>query len=70
LAAVKITQLGNSQRLAGDKAISDIPHRLNSSPFQLGAQPADAHVHDVASRIAGVAHRRPVQASANTVTAS
>src|SRR6266516_6463682 len=55
LTAAKITQPGNSQRLTGDEAISDIAHRLNRFPFKLRAQPADAHVHDVAPRIAGVA---------------
>src|SRR5215469_8412755 len=55
LTAAKITQPGKSQRLTGDKAVSDIAHRLNRPPFKLRAQPADAHVHDVASWIAGVA---------------
>src|SRR5215510_534878 len=55
LAAAKITQPGKSQRLTGDKAISDIAHRLNRFLFKLRAQPADAHVHHVASRIEGVA---------------
>src|SRR5215469_11043529 len=55
LAAAKITQPGKSQRLTGDKAVSDIAHRLNRSSFQLRAQSADAHVHDVAGRIEGVA---------------
>src|SRR5262252_4992749 len=55
LTTAKITQPGKSQRLTGDKAVSDIPHRLNRSPVELRAQPADAHVHDVASRIEGVA---------------
>src|SRR5215467_4585041 len=55
LATAKITQPGKSQRLTGDKAVSDIAHRLNRPPFKLRAQPADAHVHDVASRITGVA---------------
>src|SRR5215510_10808541 len=55
LTAAKITQPGKSQRLTGDKAVSDITHRLNRSPLKLRAQPADAHVHDVASRIEGVA---------------
>src|SRR5215471_3493705 len=51
----KITQPGKSQRLTGDKGVSDIAHRLNSFQFKLRAQSADAHVHDVASRIEGVA---------------
>src|SRR5258706_2201623 len=55
LAVAKITQPKKSQRLAGDKAVSDIAHRLNRSPFKLRAQSADAYVHDVASRIEGVA---------------
>src|SRR5262245_59601424 len=55
LTAAKITQPGKSQRSTGDKAVSDIAHRLNRSPLKLRSQPADAHVHDVASRIAGVA---------------
>src|SRR5215467_5695623 len=55
LTAAKITHPGKSQRLASDKAVSDIAHRLNRFPLKLGAQPADAHVHDVASRIAGIA---------------
>src|SRR6516165_7115963 len=55
LAAVKISQAGKSQRLTGDKAVSDIAHRLNRFSFKLRAQPSDAHVHDVASRIEGVA---------------
>src|SRR5215469_11897829 len=55
LTAAKISQPGKSQRLTGDKAVSDIAHRLNRSPLKLRSQPADAHVHDVASRIAGVA---------------
>src|SRR5215831_12889322 len=55
LATAKTTQPGKSQRLAGDKAVSDIAHRLNRFPLKLRSQPADAHVHDVASRIAGVA---------------
>src|ERR1700758_4768236 len=55
LTAAKITQPGKSQRLAGHKGVSDIAHRLNRSPLKLRSQPADAHVHDVASRIAGVA---------------
>src|SRR5262249_24901325 len=55
LTAAKITQPGKSQRLTGDKAVSNIAHRLNRSLFKLRAQPADARVHDVASRIAGVA---------------
>src|SRR5215471_4281734 len=55
LAAAKITQPGKSQRLAGDEAVSDIAHRLNRFPLKFRSQPADAHVHDVASRIAGVA---------------
>src|SRR6516164_6301432 len=55
LTAAKITQPGKSQRLTGDKAVSDIAHRLNRSPLKLRPQSADAHVHDVASRIAGVA---------------
>src|SRR5215471_5762044 len=55
LAAAKITQPGKSQRLTGDKAVSDIAHRLNRSPLQLRPQSADAHVHDVASRVKGVA---------------
>src|SRR5262249_49160217 len=36
-------------------AVSDIAHRLNRSPLKLRSQPTDADVHDVASRIAGVA---------------
>src|SRR5215469_3006397 len=55
LTAAKITHPGKSQRLTGDKAVSDIAHRLNRSPLKLRSQSADAHVHDVASRIAGVA---------------
>src|SRR5215471_16003720 len=55
LTAAKITQPGKTQRLTGDKAVSDITHRLNRSPVKLRAQPADTHVHDVASRIEGVA---------------
>src|SRR5207344_3331254 len=55
LAAAKITQPGKSQRLTGDEAVSDIPHRLNRSLFQLRAQSADTHVHDVAAWIEGVA---------------
>src|SRR5215510_12902462 len=55
LTAAKITQPGKSQRLTGDEAVSDIAHRLNRFPFKLRAQSADAHVHDVASRIVGVA---------------
>src|ERR1700745_303127 len=55
LTAAKITQPGKSQRSTSDKAVSDIAHRLNRSPFKLRPQPADAHVHDVASRIEGVA---------------
>src|SRR5690348_17651723 len=55
LTAAKISQPGESQRLAGDEAVSDIAHRLNRSPLKLRSQPADAHVHDVASRVAGVA---------------
>src|SRR6516165_4658541 len=55
LTTAKISQPGKSQRLASDKAVSDIAHRLNRSLFKLRAQSADAHVHDVASRIAGVA---------------
>src|SRR5215470_1869467 len=55
LATAKIAQPRKSQRLTGDKAVSDIAHRLNRFPFKLRAQPADAHVHHVASRIAGVA---------------
>src|SRR5215831_4474258 len=54
LTAAKITQAGKSQRLTGDKAVSDIAHRLNRSTFKFRAQPADARVHDVASRIEGV----------------
>src|SRR5215468_7159480 len=54
LTAAKIAQPGKSQRLTGDKAVSDIAHRLNRFPVKLRAQSADAHVHDVASRIAGV----------------
>src|SRR6516164_5718862 len=55
LATGRATHAGKSQRLTGDKAVSDIAHRLNRSLFKLRAQSADAHVHDVASRIAGVA---------------
>src|SRR5499427_2202049 len=55
LTAAKISQPGKSQRLTGDKAVSDIAHRLNRSPLKLRSQSADAYVHDVASRIAGVA---------------
>src|SRR5215469_9869187 len=55
LTAAKINQPGKSQRSTGDEAVSDIAHRLNRSPFKLRAQPADAHVHDVASWIEGVA---------------
>src|SRR5215475_10797051 len=55
LAAAKITQPGKSQRLTGDEAVSDIAHRLNRSLVKLRAQSADAHVHDVASRVEGVA---------------
>src|SRR5215813_9563832 len=55
LTTAKITQPGKSQRLTGDKAVSDIAHRLNRFPFKLRAQSADAYVHDVASRIEGVA---------------
>src|SRR5215469_9796049 len=55
LATAKITQAGKSQRLTGDKAVSDIAHRLNRFLFKLRAQSADADVHDVASRIEGVA---------------
>src|SRR5262249_10079392 len=55
LTAAKITQPGKSERLSGDKGVSDIAHRLNRSPLKLRPQSADAHVHDVASRIAGVA---------------
>src|SRR5215471_8359703 len=54
LTTAKITQHGKSQRLTGDKAVSDIAHRLNRSPVKLRSQPADAHVHDVATRIEGV----------------
>src|SRR5215813_4728646 len=55
LTAAKISQPGKSQRLTGDEAVSDITHRLNRSPLKLRPQSSDAHVHDVASRIAGVA---------------
>src|SRR4029450_1584629 len=55
LAAAKITQPGKSQRLTGDEAVSDIAPRLNRSLFQLRAQPPNAHVHDVAAWIEGVA---------------
>src|SRR5215468_5957173 len=55
LAAAKMTQPGKSQRLAGDKAVSDIAHRFNRPPFQLRAQPADTYIHDVAAWIEGVA---------------
>src|SRR5215467_5605755 len=55
LTAAKITQPGKSQRLTGDKAVSDIAHRLNRFQVKLRAQSADAHVHDVASRVEGVA---------------
>src|ERR1700746_1105774 len=54
LAAAKITQPGKSQRLTGDKAVSDIAHRLNRSPVQLRAPSADARVHHVDPRIEGV----------------
>src|SRR6266480_3214554 len=54
LTAAKISQPGKSQRLTSDEAVSDIAHRLNRFPFKLRAQSADTHVHDVASRIAGV----------------
>src|SRR5215469_3133100 len=55
LTAAKATQPGKSQRLTGDKAVSDIAHRLNRFQFKLRAQPADAHVYYVASRVEGVA---------------
>src|SRR5215468_11833527 len=54
LTTAKITQPGKSPRLTRDKAVSDIAHRLNRSPVKLRAQSADAHVHNVASRVAGV----------------
>src|SRR5689334_15009941 len=55
LMTAKITQPGKSQRLTSDEAVSDIAHRLNRSLFKLRSQSSDAHVHDVAPRIAGVA---------------
>src|ERR1700747_2078178 len=55
LATAKITQPGKSQRSTGDKAVSDIAYRLNRFQLKLRPQSADAHVHDVASRIEGVA---------------
>src|SRR6516225_3051624 len=55
LTTAKISQPGKSQRSTSDKAVSDIAHRLNRFLFKLRAQSADADVHDVASRIVGVA---------------
>src|SRR5215475_9419251 len=60
LTAVKTAQTGTSTRLASegsirDEAVAHIPHRLDLVRVELGPQPPDVDVHDVAARIERVA---------------